>query len=55
MIRNRTLVSSLAAADVRTSELGPRSIAVGAATYVLDAALDDVTLFPAPLAHPRTA
>jgi predicted NBD/HSP70 family sugar kinase len=55
VIRNRTLVSSLAAADVRTSELGPRSIAVGAATFVLDAALDDVHLFPAPQAQTRTA
>lgn len=48
VIRNRTLVSSLAAAEVRTSDLGPRSIAVGAATLVLDAALDDLTMFPAP-------
>jgi predicted NBD/HSP70 family sugar kinase len=48
VIRNRTLVSSLAAANVTTSELGPRSIAVGAATLVLDAALSDPRLFPAP-------
>ncbi len=48
VISNRTLVSSLAAAEVRTSVLGPRSIAVGAATLVLDAALDDITMFPAP-------
>ena len=48
VIRHRTLVSSLAAADVTTSALGPRSIAIGAATLVLDAALDDATLFPAP-------
>jgi predicted NBD/HSP70 family sugar kinase len=46
-IRNRTLVSSLVAAHVRTSELGPRSIAVGAATMVLDAALAEPTLFSA--------
>ncbi len=46
VIRNRTLVSSLAAADVTTSQLGPRSIAVGAATHVLDRALDDLRLFP---------
>jgi predicted NBD/HSP70 family sugar kinase len=46
-VRHRTLVSSLAAADVTTSALGPRSIAVGAATLVLDAALDDARLFPA--------
>lgn len=50
VIRNRTLVSSMAAADVTTSALGPRSIAVGAATCVLDAALDDMRLFPAPAA-----
>lgn len=54
VIRNRTLVSSLAAADVTTSALGPRSIAVGAATGMLDAALDDMRLFPAP-AHDRWA
>jgi predicted NBD/HSP70 family sugar kinase len=48
VIRNRTLVSSLAASDVTTSPLGPRSIAIGAATYVLDAALDDMRLFLAP-------
>ena len=56
-IRNRTLVSSLAAADVVMSELGPRSIAIGAATYVLDAALSDLRLFPgaAPRARAATA
>jgi predicted NBD/HSP70 family sugar kinase len=48
VIRNRTLVSSLAAAHVRTSELGPQSIAIGAATLVLDAALSDSRLFPPP-------
>ena len=48
VIRNRTLVSALAAAEVTNSALGPRSIAIGAATYVLDAALDDVSLFPSP-------
>lgn len=48
VVRNRTLVSSLAASDVRTSPLGPRSIALGAATFVLDAALDDARLFPPP-------
>ena len=55
VIRNRTLVSSLAAADVRTSVLGPRSIAVGAATLVLDAALDDIAMFPAPREGARSA
>ena len=55
VIRNRTLVSSLAAATVKTSELGPRSIAVGAATLVLDAALSDLRLFPAPSPKVKTA
>ncbi len=54
-IRNRTLVSSLAAADVRMSELGPRSIAIGAATYVLDAALSDMRIFPGTTARARVA
>jgi glucokinase-like ROK family protein len=55
VIRKRTLVSSLAAADVCTSGLGPRSIAVGAATLVLDAALADARLFPEPQSRSRTA
>ncbi|NOT33108.1 MAG: ROK family transcriptional regulator [Candidatus Eisenbacteria bacterium] len=55
VIRSRTLVSSLAVAEVRTSELGPRSIAVGAATYVLVAALDDMRLFPCAREHSRSA
>ena len=55
VISKRTLVSSLAAADVRTSELGPRSIAIGAATLVLDAALADARLFPAPQTGSGTA
>lgn len=46
-IRSRTLVSSLAACEVRTSDLGPRSVAVGAATLVLESALNDPRLFPA--------
>ncbi len=45
-IRNRTLVSSLAAAEIRTSELGPLSVAIGAATLVLKTALEDSHLFP---------
>jgi predicted NBD/HSP70 family sugar kinase len=53
--RSRTLISSLTAANVKTSALGPRSIAVGAATLVLDAALDDARLFPAPKLELRTA
>ena len=46
-VRGRTLVTSLAAADVVASELGARDVAVGAATLVLDAALDDLNYFPA--------
>lgn len=42
----RTLVASVAASEIRISELGESSIAVGAATHVLSAALDDPTLFP---------
>ena len=53
-VRSRTLVSSVAAADIRTSELGPQAPAVGAATLVLDAALNDPRLFqPAPVQEAR--
>ncbi len=45
-VRERTLVSSVSAAEIRTSELGPRSVAIGAATQVLKAALEDSRLFP---------
>lgn len=45
-VRRRTLVSSVAAAEVVTTELGPRAVAVGAATLVLEAALEDPSLFP---------
>lgn len=47
MAQRRTLVSSVAAADIRASELGPRSVAIGAATLVLKEALADSRLFPA--------
>lgn len=46
-VARRTLVSSVAAAEIRVSELGPRSVAIGAATLVLKAALGDSQLFPA--------
>lgn len=46
-ISERTLVSSMAAADIRASELGARSVAIGAATVVLKSALADSRLFPA--------
>ena len=55
VIRNRTLVSSLAVAEITTSALGPRSIAIGAATYVLDAALDDARLFAAATGRSKSA
>lgn len=42
----RTLLSSLASAEIRTSALGPQDIALGAATYVLHRALKDPRLFP---------
>jgi predicted NBD/HSP70 family sugar kinase len=45
-VLRRTFVSSVAASQIRTSELGPRGIAVGAATLMLDAALTDPSLFP---------
>ena len=47
MARSRTLVSSVKAAEIRASELGPKSVAIGAATLVLKAALADSRLFPA--------
>lgn len=47
-VRARTLVGSLAASEICTSELGPRTVAVGAATLVLQRALYDSRLFPAP-------
>ena len=45
-VAGRTLVASAAASDIRTSELGPRATALGAATHVLVAALADPSLFP---------
>jgi len=45
-VNRRTLVSSVAAAEIRTSELGLESIAIGAATLVLQTALGDSRLFP---------
>jgi predicted NBD/HSP70 family sugar kinase len=45
-VLRRTFVAAAAACEIRTSDLGPRDIAIGAATLVLDAALHDPTLFP---------
>jgi predicted NBD/HSP70 family sugar kinase len=46
-VRSRTLVSSVSAAEILVSELGPQAVAVGAATLVLKTALEDSRLFPA--------
>jgi len=45
-VLRRTFVAAAAAAEIRTSDLGPQDIAIGAATLVLDAALHDPSLFP---------
>ena len=45
-VSRRTLVSSVTAAEIRASDLGPRSVAIGAATLVLKEALADSRLFP---------
>ena len=45
-VATRTLVASAAASDIRTSELGERATALGAATHVLVAALNNPRLFP---------
>lgn len=57
-VRRRTLVSSVAAAEIQTGCLGELGVAVGAATMVLKAALNDSNLFPrvgGDLAAPRHA
>jgi len=45
-VLRRTLVDSLAASEIRITDLGPRAFAVGASTMVLATALEDPTLFP---------
>ena len=45
-VMRRTFVSSVAASEIMTSALGPRAIAIGAATLVLDAALRNPRHFP---------
>jgi predicted NBD/HSP70 family sugar kinase len=54
-VKRRTLVTSLAATEIRTSDLGPRTVAIGAATRVLEAALADPSLFPCFQPKARTA
>jgi predicted NBD/HSP70 family sugar kinase len=46
MVGQRTLVSSVSAAQIKVSELGPRAVAVGAATLILKSALEDSRFFP---------
>ncbi len=46
-VKRRTMVSLVAAAQIGASELGKHDVAVGAATLVLDAALQDLSYFPA--------
>ncbi len=55
MVKSRTLISSVAAAEIQVSQLGPRSVAVGAATMVLKAALRDSRLFPKVMAPAKRA
>ncbi len=49
-VASRTLVASAAASDIRTSDLGERAVALGAATHVLVAALVNPRLFPGVMA-----
>lgn len=50
-LRRQAMFGSVARARIVTSTLGESSIAVGAGTLVLDAALDDLTLFRSVLAQ----
>ncbi len=54
-VKLRTLVSSVAAAEIKASELGPLSVALGAATMILKAALEDSRLFSPVAAAAGTA
>jgi predicted NBD/HSP70 family sugar kinase len=55
VVKRRTLISSIDAAEIRASDLGPRSVAIGAATLFLKAALEDSRLFPPIPAANRSA
>jgi predicted NBD/HSP70 family sugar kinase len=44
-VHQRTLVSSVAAAEISASKLGPMSVAIGASTLILKSALEDSRLF----------
>lgn len=54
-VRMRTRVSSAAGAAIVMSELGPQSVAVGAASLVLKEALANPRLFPAPARAAKAA
>jgi glucokinase-like ROK family protein len=45
-VRSRALFWSAASAQIVTSPLGPRAVALGAATLALESALDDLKRFP---------
>jgi predicted NBD/HSP70 family sugar kinase len=45
-VRSRALFWSAASAQIMTSPLGPRAVALGAATLALESALDDLKRFP---------
>ncbi len=45
-VNSRTNIRTTGITDIRVSELGRRSVAIGAATFVLNAALEDPRLFP---------
>ncbi|MEJ2482980.1 MAG: ROK family protein [Gemmatimonadota bacterium] len=50
VIGRRSLITSVAGTEVRASDLGEQATALGAATLVLQSALDDPRLFPVPKA-----
>ena len=50
-LATRSLFTSVSEAEVVTSKLGAQAIAVGAATMILRAALDEPVLFPLPTQH----
>jgi predicted NBD/HSP70 family sugar kinase len=45
-IRDNTIWPELQTVDLRWSQLGENQIAIGAATLILEKALDDLTWFP---------
>ncbi len=45
-VERRTLIGSLASTAIKPGELGEQAVAIGAATMILSAALEDPTIFP---------